>query len=75
MRRKAKDKKFGFGGKKKGSKANTRNSADDISSYRPFPKNNKGPAKAGGKGKTMGAKLKQKRLGKSRRKQQGKRKA
>ena len=33
-KRKAKDKKFGFGGKKKGLKANTRESVNDVSGYR-----------------------------------------
>lgn len=33
-KRKVKDKKFGFGGKKKGMKTNTKDSAADISEYR-----------------------------------------
>merc|ERR1712108_126313 len=33
-RRKFKDKKFGFGGKKKGMKANTKDSVNDTTSYR-----------------------------------------
>ena len=41
QKRKAKDKKFGFGGKKRGMKKNTKNSTDDVSEYRyltkPFP--------------------------------------
>lgn len=52
-KRKAKDKKFGYGGKKKGMKMNTKTSAADISEY-------KRPAKGGKVNKN-------KRLGKSRR--------
>lgn len=56
-KRKKKDKKFGFGGKKKGMKSNTRESAADISEYR-----------TPGKGKNIGgSKLKNKRPGKNRR--------
>lgn len=43
-KRKMKDKKFGFGGKKKGMKVNTKDSAADISEY-------KRPNKNMGKGK------------------------
>lgn len=40
-KRKFRDKKFGFGGKKKGSKLNTKDSAADISEYkRPKPQKN-----------------------------------
>lgn len=56
-KRKVKDKKFGFGGKKKGSKANTKDSVNDVSGFKRFKK----PAAGGMKG---GAK----RLGKARRK-------
>jgi len=43
-KRKQKNKKFGFGGKKKGMKTNTKESAADISEYRrqPSKNNNKG---------------------------------
>merc|ERR1712106_524954 len=47
-KRQAKDKKFGFGGKKRNVKKNDKKSADDVSSFRP---SNKGGAGAGGKGK------------------------
>ena len=44
-KRKFKDKKFGFGGKKKGKKANTRDSVNDVSSYkRPRAKGGAKPA-------------------------------
>lgn len=56
-KRKQKNKKFGFGGKKKGAKQNTKESAADISEYR-RPK----PAKKG-----HNAKGKQNRPGKNRR--------
>ncbi|XP_045483531.1 probable rRNA-processing protein EBP2 homolog [Harmonia axyridis] len=56
-KRKLKDKKFGFGGKKRGLKTNTKDSSADFSLY----KNNKQ-----GKNKQQG---KNKRLGKNRRKQ------
>lgn len=55
-RRKMRDKKFGFGGKKKGMKANTKDSAADISEYR---------SHKAGKGAKQ--KMKNKRPGKSRR--------
>lgn len=56
-KRKKRDKKFGFGGKKKGMKLNTKESAADISEYR---------GSANGKMKG-GNKLKNKRPGKNRR--------
>jgi rRNA-processing protein EBP2 len=56
-KRRVRDKKFGFGGKKKGSKMNTKDSAADISDYRR-------PKKPVGKGKGKGA---SKRPGKNRR--------
>ena len=63
-RRKQKDSKFGFGGKKRGSKANTGKSVNDTSGYR-VPR-----AKGGAAGKkNLGQKLKNKRLGKGRRQQ------
>lgn len=54
-KRKAKEKKFGFGGKKKGLKTNTKSSAADISEYR-RPKKGGGPVNN-----------KNKRVGKNRR--------
>ena len=45
-KRMAKDKKFGFGGKKRGMKQNTKESADDISEYNKFRR----PGGAGGGG-------------------------
>lgn len=58
MKQKAKNAKFGFGGKKRGSKQNTRDSAADMSDY-------KRPGKPGAKGK--GGVQKNQRLGKNRR--------
>lgn len=58
-KRKMRDKKFGFGGKKKGSKMNTKDSAGDISEYR-NPK--KVISRKGNKGKPAN-----KRPGKNRR--------
>jgi len=65
-RRKFKDKKFGFGGKKKGLKANTKDSVNDITSYkRPSAKAGfKAGSKAGSKAGKKGA---AKRPGKARR--------
>lgn len=61
-KRKLKDKKFGFGGKKRGSKMNTRDSAADVSEYEaPGRPNKKG--KKINKGKQKG----NKRPGKNRR--------
>lgn len=54
-KRKMRDKKFGFGGKKKGMKTNTKDSAADISEY----KSHRKPAKPGN--------MKNKRLGKNKR--------
>lgn len=50
-KRRYKNQKFGFGGKKKGSKWNTKESFNDVSSFRPKVAHNKGPGKArkGGK--------------------------
>jgi rRNA-processing protein EBP2 len=59
----AKDKKFGFGGKKRGSKQNTKESADDISEYNKFRR----PAGGGGGGF-------KKKLGKGANKRPGKEK-
>jgi len=47
-KRNAKDKKFGFGGKKKNIKKNDKRSTDDVSGFKPF---NKGGAGSGNKGK------------------------
>jgi len=56
-KRNFKDKKFGYGGKKKGGKANTKTSTNDVSGYR---------QNSGGK-KSMGKMAKKKRAGKDRR--------
>jgi len=53
-KRQAKDKKFGFGGKKKNVKKNDKKSTDDVSGFKPFNK--------GGPGAKKGVK----RLGKAR---------
>ncbi len=45
-KRSFKDKKFGFGGKKKGSKINNRKSTDDVSGFR----HNRSRKPGGGKG-------------------------
>ncbi|XP_026473303.1 probable rRNA-processing protein EBP2 homolog [Ctenocephalides felis] len=61
-KRKAKDAKFGFGGRKKGSKLNTKESAADVTAYRRPPKlTGKGSKLKGSKKPVL------KRLGKSRR--------
>ncbi|XP_006839714.1 PREDICTED: probable rRNA-processing protein EBP2 isoform X2 [Chrysochloris asiatica] len=49
-KRRYKNQKFGFGGKKKGSKWNTRESYDDVSSFRAKTAHGKGPKKPGKKG-------------------------
>ncbi|XP_075411042.1 putative rRNA-processing protein EBP2 [Tenrec ecaudatus] len=49
-KRRYKNQKFGFGGKKKGSKWNTRESYDDVSSFRAKKAHGKGPKKPGKKG-------------------------
>lgn len=56
-KRKNKDKKFGFGGKKRGMKMNTKDSAADISEYK----------RSGKVGKNIAQKLKNKRPGKNKR--------
>ncbi|XP_033357710.1 probable rRNA-processing protein EBP2 homolog [Bombus vosnesenskii] len=63
-KRKMRDAKYGFGGKKRGSKKNTRASSADVSEYRRPSKPGKDLKNKGGKG----GKSKQ-RLGKSRRTQ------
>ncbi|CAN0206193.1 unnamed protein product [Bubo scandiacus] len=50
-KRRYKNQKFGFGGKKKGSKWNTKESFNDVSSFRSKVAHNKGPGKAGRGGK------------------------
>ncbi|XP_078041562.1 putative rRNA-processing protein EBP2 homolog [Augochlora pura] len=65
-KRKVRDSKYGFGGKKRGSKKNTRTSSMDVSEY-------KRPGKQGKDFKNKGAKTNQ-RLGKQRRVQMKSRK-
>ncbi|NXC67223.1 EBP2 protein, partial [Anhinga anhinga] len=48
-KRRYKNQKFGFGGKKKGSKWNTKESCNDVSSFRSKVAHNKGKAGKGGK--------------------------
>ncbi|XP_010224872.1 PREDICTED: probable rRNA-processing protein EBP2, partial [Tinamus guttatus] len=48
-KRRYKNQKFGFGGKKKGSKWNTKESFNDVSSFKGKVAHNKGPRKAGKK--------------------------
>ena len=60
-KRNFKDKRFGFGGKKKGSKGNTKSSANDVSE---FHQNRNGGGKKKGK---MGKMGQNKRMGKDRR--------
>ncbi|NXK54675.1 EBP2 protein, partial [Chauna torquata] len=48
-KRRYKNQKFGFGGKKKGSKWNTKDSFNDVSSFQSKVAHNKGPRKAGKK--------------------------
>ncbi|KAM9379352.1 putative rRNA-processing protein EBP2 [Phaethornis superciliosus] len=50
-KRRYKNQKFGFGGKKKGSKWNTKESFNDVSSFQSKVAHNKGPRKAGKGGK------------------------
>ncbi|KAM8930229.1 putative rRNA-processing protein EBP2 [Pelodytes ibericus] len=49
-KRKYKDQKFGFGGRKKGSKRNTKESVNDVSSFRASKAQGKGPHRPGKKG-------------------------
>lgn len=51
-KRKYKDKRFGFGGKKKGSKWNTKDSHDDVSGFKSKVAHGKGGKKFGKGGKT-----------------------
>lgn len=48
-KRRYKNQKFGFGGKKKGSKWNTKESFNDVSGFRAKVAHNKGPGKGGKK--------------------------
>uniref|UniRef100_A0A8C5QHV1 EBNA1 binding protein 2 n=1 Tax=Leptobrachium leishanense TaxID=445787 RepID=A0A8C5QHV1_9ANUR len=49
-KRRYKDQKFGFGGKKKGSKWNTKESVNDVSGFRASVAQGKGPHRPGKKG-------------------------
>ncbi|XP_071443872.1 probable rRNA-processing protein EBP2 homolog [Hetaerina americana] len=60
MRKKYKDTKYGFGGKKRGKKANTRESAADMSDYR-RPKKTGGKPQQNRPGKTKRQKIKNRR--------------
>merc|ERR1719339_885757 len=66
-KRNAKDKKFGFGGKKRHLKKNDKNSTDDVSGFKPFNKGGAG-GKFGGKPGGNGGK----KLGKGANKRPGK---
>jgi rRNA-processing protein EBP2 len=55
-----KDQRFGFGGKKRGSKKNTKESVDDISDFKKFRR----PVAGGGSFKKKLGKGASKRLGK-----------
>ncbi|XP_056388995.1 probable rRNA-processing protein EBP2 [Hyla sarda] len=64
-KRKYKDQKFGFGGRKKGSKMNTKESFNDVSSFRAGVAHGRGPHRPGKKGgknanKRPGKKVRQK---------------
>ncbi|XP_069837408.1 probable rRNA-processing protein EBP2 [Dendropsophus ebraccatus] len=71
-KRKYKDQKFGFGGRKKGSKMNTKESFNDVSGFRASVAHGKGgphrPGKKGGKNanKRPGKKVRQKMKNKGR---------
>ncbi|KAM4722640.1 putative rRNA-processing protein EBP2 [Rhinophrynus dorsalis] len=70
-KRRYKDQKFGFGGKKKGSKRNTKESYNDVSSFRSSVAHGKGihrPGKKGGKNanKRPGKRVRQKMKSKAR---------
>ncbi|XP_028589645.2 putative rRNA-processing protein EBP2 [Podarcis muralis] len=67
-KRRYKNQKFGFGGKKKGSKWNTRESHNDTSNFRASVAHHKGPGKAGKKGanKRPGKKVRQRMKNRSR---------
>ncbi|KAG9471586.1 hypothetical protein GDO78_014120, partial [Eleutherodactylus coqui] len=70
-KRKYKDQKFGFGGRKKGSKMNTKESFNDVSGFRAKVAHGKGPHRPGKKGgknanKRPGKKVRQKMKNKGR---------
>lgn len=67
-KRRYKNQKFGFGGKKKGSKWNTRESYDDVSSFRAKTAHGKGLKRPGKKGanKRPGKRTRQKMKSRSR---------
>ncbi|KAH0618717.1 hypothetical protein JD844_018158, partial [Phrynosoma platyrhinos] len=67
-KRRYKNQKFGFGGKKKGSKWNTKESHNDVSSFRASKAHYKGPGKPGKKNanKRPGKKMRQKMKNRSR---------
>lgn len=70
-KRKYKDQKFGFGGRKKGSKMNTKESFNDVSSFRTNVAHGKGARRPGKKGaknanKRPGKKVRQKMKSKGR---------
>ncbi|KAM4872716.1 putative rRNA-processing protein EBP2 [Thomomys bottae] len=67
-KRRYKNQKFGFGGKKKGTKWNTRESYDDVSSFRAKVAHGKGPKRPGKKGsnKRPGKRTREKMKSKSR---------
>lgn len=52
-KRRFKDQKFGFGGKKKGSKRNTKESFNDVSGFRASVAHSKGPVRPGKKSSKM----------------------
>ena len=66
-KRNTKDKKFGFGGKKRNLKKNDKSSTDDVSGFKPFNKGGAG-GKFGGKSRAKGGK----KLGKGASKRPGK---
>ncbi|KAM4022651.1 putative rRNA-processing protein EBP2 isoform 2-T2 [Anomaloglossus baeobatrachus] len=70
-KRKYKDQKFGFGGRKKGSKMNTKESVNDVSRFRGSVAHGRGPHRPGKKGgknanKRPGKKVRQKMKNKGR---------
>jgi len=67
-KRNSKDKKFGFGGKKRNIKKNDKNSTDDVSGFKPFNKGGGGAGvKPGFKGGKKTGKVGSKRPGKGNR--------
>ena len=59
-KRKYKDQKFGFGGKKRGLKKNTKNSVNDVSEFKRPGKSNRGGQKHQRPGKNRRMKMKAK---------------